>query len=139
MDAAMTIDVDEMFYFKPEAGLMLGSPADETPMEPQDIQADEWDIAVGADRIQQATVLPIKRIKRSWAGLRSFASDKTPVLGFHPSCPGFFWLAGQGGYGIQMAAAMGGLAASTILGRRMPSALEALDFNPAEIAPDRFF
>jgi D-arginine dehydrogenase len=138
MDSAMTIDIDEMFYFKPEAGLMLGSPADETPMQPQDIQADEWDIAVGADRVQQAADLPIKRIERSWAGLRSFADDKTPVLGFDPSCPGFFWLAGQGGYGIQMAAAMGGLAASTILGQRMPSALEALDFNPAEIAPDRF-
>lgn len=134
----LTVDVEEQFYFKPDAGLMLGSPADETPLPPQDVQPEEWDIAVGADRIQQAADLPIRRIERSWAGLRSFAADKTPVVGFDPDSPGFFWLAGQGGYGIQTAPAMGALTAALILGRPISDALARLDFSAADVSPDRF-
>lgn len=134
----LTIDVDEDFYFKPDAGLVLGSPADETPQPPQDIQPDEWDIAVGADRIQQAADLPIRRIERSWAGLRCFAEDKTPVVGFDETAPGFFWLAGQGGYGIQTAPAMGMLTAALIAGQPLPERFSELGFSAGDAAPARF-
>ncbi len=134
----LTVDVDEQFYFKPDAGLILGSPADETPVEPQDAQPEEIDVAVGADRIQMAAALPIQRIEHRWAGLRSFALDKTPVVGFDDAAPGFFWLAGQGGYGIQTAPAMGALAAGLIAGRPLPPALSDVGFNSAWTAPQRF-
>lgn len=134
----LTIDVDENFYFKPDAGLTLGSPADETPVEPQDAQPEELDIAIGADRIQTAANLAIRRIERSWAGLRSFSADKSPVVGFDAAAPGFFWLAGQGGYGIQTAPALSEYAAALALGRQMAPALKQLGFDPDAIAPDRF-
>lgn len=134
----LTIDVEEDFYFKPDAGLVLCSPADETPLAPQDVQPEELDIAVAADRIQTAAEIPIRRIERSWAGLRSFAADKTPVVGFDGEAPGFFWLAGQGGYGIQTAPAMSAAAAALILGRPLADALGRLDFSAADVAPTRF-
>jgi len=138
MNAPMTCDTDEEFYFKPDAGLMLGSPADETPLPPQDVQPEEWDIAVGADRIQQATTLKVERIESKWAGLRSFAEDKTPVVGFDGQAPGFFWLAGQGGYGIQTAPAMGALAAALVLGKEIDPALAGMGFTAATTSPERF-
>ena len=98
------IDVDERFYWKPDAGQLILSPADETPVEPQDIQPEEMDIAICIDRVEQASTLAIRRVQRKWAGLRSFVKDKTPVAGFAPEAPGFFWLAGQGGYGIEWSA-----------------------------------
>lgn len=134
----LTIDVDEEFYFKPDAGLTLGSPADETPIAPQDAQPEELDIAIGADRIQAAAQMEIRRIERSWAGLRCFSPDKTPVVGFDPEAPGFFWLAGQGGYGIQTAPAMSAAAAALILGQPLDSMLTDLGCGAAELAPDRF-
>ena len=82
------MDADEQFYFKPDtSGRLLASPADETPMDPHDVQADELDIAICIDRIQQAADLPVRRVVRSWAGLRSFVADKTPVVGFDPAVP----------------------------------------------------
>jgi D-arginine dehydrogenase len=83
-------------YFKP-------SPGDQTPVEPQDIQPDEWDMAVVADWLQTETTIQIRRIGTSWAGLRSFVEDQNPVVKFDPDVEGFFWLAAQGGYGIMMA------------------------------------
>jgi len=133
----MVVDVDEQFYFKPDAGRLLGSPADETPVEPQDIQPEEWDIAVAADRIETATTLEIRRIERSWAGLRSFVADKTPVVGFDPAAEGFFWLAGQGGYGIQSAPALGRLAAALAAGDGLPADLADLGVDAALLAPAR--
>lgn len=134
----LTIDIDEEFYFKPDAGLTLGSPADETPTAPQDAQPEELDIAIGADRIQTAADIEIRRIERSWAGLRCFSPDKTPVVGFDPDAPGFFWLAGQGGYGIQTAPAMSAAAAALILGQPLDVALTDLGCGAADLAPDRF-
>ncbi|MDH3664230.1 MAG: FAD-binding oxidoreductase, partial [Alphaproteobacteria bacterium] len=90
------VDVDEAFYFRPESGLLLGSPADETPSPPVDAQPEELDVALAVDRIERATVWRIARITRRWAGLRSFVADMTPVVGFDPALRGFFWLAGQG-------------------------------------------
>ena len=109
-------DIDEQFYFRPESGGLFCSPADETPSEPCDAQPEELDIAIAADRIMKALDVDIRHIRRSWAGLRSFASDKSPVVGFDPRARGFFWLAGQGGYGIQTAPAMAIVAAALASG-----------------------
>lgn len=132
------IDADERFYFKPDAGRLLASPADETPSEPCDAQPDELDIAICIDRLQTATLLDIRRIESRWAGLRSFVADKTPVAGFEPDHSGFFWLAGQGGYGIQTAPAMGRLVAELARGRPMPADLADLGASEAALGPARF-
>ncbi|MCP5184310.1 MAG: FAD-binding oxidoreductase [Pseudomonadales bacterium] len=112
----LVIDVDEDFYFKPDAGRLLVSPADETPSEPCDAQPEELDIAVGLDHYLRATGQDVRRVAHRWAGLRSFASDGTFVVGFEPASSGFFWLAGQGGYGVQTAPAMAQLAADLVRG-----------------------
>ena len=131
----MVIDIDEMFYMKPDAGLLLVSPADETPVAPCDVQPEEFDIAVAIDRVEQATTLTINRIRKRWAGLRSFAPDRSPVIGFDPAQPGFFWLAGQGGYGIQTAPAVARLAATLLRG----GSLKDFDDIPtAQLSPERF-
>ncbi len=115
-DWPLLADIDEEFYVKPDGGRLLGSPADETPMPPQDIQPDELDIAIAVDRIEKATTVKIARIHNKWAGLRSFVADKTLVAGFDSEAEGFFWLAGQGGYGIQTAPAMGTIVAAVASG-----------------------
>jgi D-arginine dehydrogenase len=132
------IDVDEQFYFKPDAGRILASPADETPMPPCDVQPDELDIAILVDRLEQATTLQVKRIASKWAGLRSFVADKTLVAGFERGAPGFFWLAGQGGYGIQTSPTMARVAASLIAGKGLPPDLTDLGLTEATLAPARF-
>ncbi|MFO0985939.1 MAG: FAD-binding oxidoreductase [Alphaproteobacteria bacterium] len=131
------IDVDERFYWKPDAGQLILSPADETPVEPQDIQPEEMDIAICIDRVEQASTLAIRRVQRKWAGLRSFVKDKTPVAGFAPEAPGFFWLAGQGGYGIMTSPAMGRVAAALAQGNPMPADIAAHGVLPADLAPAR--
>ena len=132
-------DCEEQWYFKPEAGQVLGSPADETPVPPQDIQPDEEDIALAVERIQRGTILEIKRINRSWAGLRSFVEDKCPVVGFAPDADGFFWLAGQGGYGIQTSWAMGLTARELAAGRSVPEKVQGFDVTEADLGPARLW
>jgi D-arginine dehydrogenase len=132
----MVIDFDENWYFKPEVGQFLGSLADETPSPPCDAQPDEMDVAVAVDRIETATSLQIRRLKTKWAGLRSFVSDKSLVVGYDP-VPGFFWLAGQGGYGIQTAAAAGRLAASLALDGALPSDIAELGVTEKSLSPLR--
>ncbi|MDP6706207.1 MAG: FAD-binding oxidoreductase [Alphaproteobacteria bacterium] len=132
------IDVDEEFYFRPDAGKILGSPADETPQPPADAQADELDVALAVDRIERATSLRVGRIEHRWAGQRTFAPDKTPVVGFDAAAPGFFWFAGQGGYGIQTAPAMGRLAAALIGSRGVPDDLASLGITEIAVSPARF-
>jgi len=134
----MAIDFDETFYFKPEVGQFLASPADETPSPPCDAQPEELDIAVAVERIETATTLQIRRIKNKWAGLRSFVADKNLVVGYDPAVEGFFWLAGQGGYGIQTAAAAGRLSASLALGRGLPGDIASLGVAEKALAPARF-
>ncbi len=134
----LTVGVAEDFYFKPDSGRLMGSPGDETPMPPCDVQPDEFDIAVAVERIQAATTLEIRRIGNSWAGLRTFAADKTPVAGFDPASAGFFWLAGQGGFGIQTAPAMGRVTAALATGGHLPEDLAALGVTAAAISPARF-
>ena len=118
-------DIDESFYFKPEAGLLLGSPANADPVPPHDVVPEEIDIATGIHRIESATTLTVRRPRRTWAGLRSFVADGDLVGGFDPATPGFFWLAAQGGYGIQTSAAMGELCAALVLRRAPPAWADA--------------
>ena len=127
-------DIDEQFYFRPEAGKLLCSPADETPSEPCDARPEELDIAIAIDRIEKALPLDVQRVEHSWAGLRTFAPDKTPVLGIDPRAQGFFWLAGQGGYGIQTAPAMALLASRLVAGEMAPAELAHL---VAMLSPER--
>ena len=133
----MVIDVEEQFYFRPEAGGLMMSPADETPSPPCDAQPDEWDIAVAIDRIEIATNLQVRSVRRSWAGLRSFVEDRNPVVGYAPDADGFFWLAGQGGYGIQTSPAMGQLAAALIERRDLPDSLARFGVDPCALSPKR--
>jgi len=133
------IDVDEQFYWKPDAGQLILSPADETPTEPQDAQPEELDIALCIDRVERASTLAIRRVARKWAGLRSFVKDKTPVAGFAPDVANFFWLAGQGGYGIMTSPAMGRIAAALAQRKVMPADIAARDVSAADLSPARFF
>ena len=112
--------VDEDFYFKPDAGVLLGSPANADPVAPHDVVAEEIDIATGIARIEAATAMTIRRPLRTWAGLRSFVADGALVGGFDDAVPGFFWCCGQGGYGIQTSPAMGIACAARILGHALP-------------------
>lgn len=134
----MVIDFDETWYFKPEVGQFLASPADETPSPPCDAQPEEMDIAVAVERIETATTLRIRRIKNKWAGLRSFVADKNLVVGYDPKVEGFFWLAGQGGYGIQTGEAAGRLAANLALGKSLPGDIAGLGVGEAALSPARF-
>ncbi len=130
-------DVDEQFYLKPDAGLLLLSPCDETLTDPCDAQADELDIAIAVDRVERATTLEVKRIAHKWAGLRSFVNDRSPVVGYDPYRPGFFWLAALGGYGIQTAPALSRLAASLVLGKRADSHAPPDGVEVAALSPTR--
>jgi D-arginine dehydrogenase len=138
VDAArwpFVIDADETFYFKPDAGLLLGSAANADPVPPHDVQPEELDIAMGIYRIEEATTMQIRRPTRTWAGLRSFVADGDLVGGFAPDAPGFFWVAAQGGYGIQTSAAMGEACAHLALGRPLPAHLQDAGLSAAMLAP----
>ena len=137
-DWPLVIDAEENWYFKPEAGKVLASPADETPTEPCDAQPEELDIAVVVDAIEQMTTMKVGRISHSRAGLRTFANDKTPVLGFAPNAQGFFWLAGQGGYGIETSPAMGVAAASLIVDGCLPDEFTDAGVTEKVLSPRRF-
>lgn len=132
------VAADASFYFKPDAGLILASPCDETPTPPCDAQPEEIDIAIAVDRIEKATTLGIRRVPRSWAGLRSFAADRSPVVGYDPSGNDFFWLAGLGGYGVQTAPALSQLAAALALRQGPPASLLASGIDTAALCPGRF-
>jgi len=132
------IDVDEQFYFKPDAGRIMASPADETPMPPCDVQPEELDIAILIDRLEQAADLPVRRIENRWAGLRTFASDKNPVVGYDAKTEGFFWLVGQGGYGIQTAPGISRLVASLVRGKGVPADMAELGVSEQALSPARF-
>lgn len=130
--------VAEDWYIKPDAGQLLGSPANADPVPPHDVQPEELDIALGIDAIQRDTLLAIRRPRRTWAGLRSFTPDGELAVGFDARTPGFFWLAGQGGYGIQSAAGASALAASLLLHEDLPAALRSEGVDPVLLSPARF-
>lgn len=129
--------LDETFYFKPDAGQLLGSPANADPVDPHDVVAEELDVATGIYHIETATTLQIRRPKHVWAGLRSFVADGDLVIGWDNATPRFFWLAAQGGYGIQSAAGVSELAASQLLGEPVPAALLAQGVNADALLPAR--
>ncbi len=131
------ISADESWYIKPDAGVLLGSPANADPVPPQDVQPEELDIALAIDRIAAMTTLEIRRPARTWAGLRSFVADGDLVGGFDPAVPGFFWLAAQGGYGIQTSPAMGEACAALARGVAIPPHLAAFGLTEALLGPAR--
>ncbi len=107
-------DVGETWYCKPQSGKLIISPADATPVDPHDAYADDMTLAEGIDRFQQAVDYEVTRVERTWGGLRSFAPDGNPVVGYDTTDDGFFWLIGQGGYGIQSSPALSRLAAALV-------------------------
>ncbi len=131
------IDADEQFYFKPDAGKLLGSPADETASPPCDAQPEELDVAIAIDRIEQAANFRVQRVLRQWAGLRSFVADKSPVVGFDLELPGFFWLVAQGGYGIQTAPSLARIAAALACGSEIPEDLRQMGVTAEDLSPAR--
>ena len=136
-DWSMLVEFREEFFIKPEAGKLLASPANEDPSEPCDVQPEDLDIAYAAHYAEQALNLRVEKVDHSWAGLRSFVIDRGPVIGFDPDAEGFFWLAGQGGYGIQTAPAAGRLAASLISGEGVPEDMQALGLSELLTSPAR--
>lgn len=133
----LVADVDHTFYFRPDGPHILLSPADETPSEPCDARPGEADIARAIERVNVATTLGIRSVVTAWAGLRTFAVDRVPVMGYDPDVPGLFWLAGQGGYGIQTAPALARLAAGVIRGDPSPASV-APGLDPEALSPGRF-
>jgi len=133
----MAIGIDESWYLKPDAGQLLASPANADPVPPHDVQPEELDIALGIDRLQAMTTLTVRRPSRTWAGLRSFVPDGGPVAGFDETAPGFFWLVGQGGYGIQTTPALGRAAAALACGEPLSHELLAQGVTAAMLAPSR--
>jgi D-arginine dehydrogenase len=133
-DLPLVIDAAGTLYFKADAGQMWISPHDETPAPASDVQPEEIDVAVAIDRFETTTVARVRRVVRSWAGLRSFAPDRLPVYGFAPEAAGFFWCAGQGGFGIQTSPAAGAMAAALLLGT--PTSPPGVD--PERYSPRRF-
>lgn len=135
----MVYSASESWYFKPDAGSLLASPANADACAPQDVQPEEWDVALGVHRLESVTTLGIRRPSHTWAGLRSFVADHSLVGGFDAQAPGFFWVAGQGGYGIQTAPAMGQACAGLMLDGALPQHLMAAGLTPAMLSPQRLW
>ncbi|MGA4323836.1 NAD(P)/FAD-dependent oxidoreductase [Ectopseudomonas hydrolytica] len=131
------VDLHEAFYFKPDAGQLLGSPANADPVAPHDVQPEELDIAMGIYQIEEHTSLNIRRPAHTWAGLRSFVADGDLVAGYDGRAEGFFWVAAQGGYGIQTSAAMGQASAALIRRQPLPEALTRFGLSEAMLSPAR--
>ena len=126
--------IDDELYFAPESGRLFASPMDEVPSDPCDAQPDDYEVALAAWRMEERTIVKVERIHSKWAGLRTFAPDKHPVVGFAPDAEGFFWLAGQGGFGLQTSPAIAAITASLIAGTPWPVA----DVSAGELSPGRF-
>ncbi len=130
-----TKTVGDGLYFAPESGRLFASPMDEVPTEPSDAQPDEMEVALAAFRMEERTIVKVDRIHSRWAGLRTFTPDRHPAVGFAPELDGFFWLAGQGGFGLQTSPAVARIAAALILGIDWPQ----FDVSAEELSPARFF
>ena len=126
--------VGDELYFAPESGRLFASPMDEVPSEPVDAQPDDYEVALAAWRMEERTTVKVERIHSKWAGLRTFAPDRHPVAGFAPDAEGFFWLAGQGGFGLQTSPVMAAIVAALVAGAPWPVA----EVRAAELCPGRF-
>ena len=133
----MAIGADEDWYFKPDAGMLLGSPANADPVEAQDIQPEEMDIALAIHKLEEVSSMRIRRPTRTWAGLRSFVADGDLVGGFDDVLPGFFWVAAQGGYGIQTSPAMGETCAALARGLPVPAHVAGFGLSAGMLSPAR--
>jgi D-arginine dehydrogenase len=129
-----TKTVGDELYFGAEGGRLLASPMDEVPSEPTDAQPDDYEVAMAAFRMEERTIVKVERIHSKWAGLRSFTPDRRPAVGFASDADGFFWLAGQGGFGLQTSPAMARIVASLIVGEPWPVA----EIAPEQLSPVRF-
>jgi len=126
--------VQDELYFAPESGRLFASPMDEIPADPCDAQPDDYEVALAAFRMEERTTVKVERIHSKWAGLRTFAPDRHPVCGFEGQAEGFFWLVGQGGFGLQTSPAMAEIVSALITKSRWPVA----DVQPEDLSPDRF-
>lgn len=133
----MAVGVSEDWYLKPDAAQWLASPANADDTVAQDVQPEELDIALGMHRIEEVTTLQVGRPVRTWAGLRTFAPDGLPVVGFDPRSDGFLWLAALGGYGIQTAPALGRIAAALAGGESLPPELACHGVDIRQLCVDR--
>jgi D-arginine dehydrogenase len=129
-----TKTIGDELYFAPESGRLFASPMDEVPSEPTDAQPDEYEVALAAHRMEERTIVKVERIHSRWAGLRTFTPDRHPALGFAADAEGFFWLVGQGGFGLQTSPAMAAIAAALIAGEPWPVA----DVSASDLSPGRF-
>jgi D-arginine dehydrogenase len=134
----MVVDAHEQWYIKPEGVHMIGSAASEIPTEPGDVRAEEIDVALGIEKITAASTLTIRSVKNTWAGLRTFAPDRLPVVGRAVDDPQFVWLVGQGGYGIKTSPALGELSASIVRNDPVPERIRIGGIDPEDLGPARF-
>jgi D-arginine dehydrogenase len=125
------------FYILPESGRLMASPVDEVESEPCDAQPEEYDLALAAWKVERYTTLPVARIAHRWAGLRTFMPDRTPAVGYDPDATGFFWLAGQGGFGLQTAPAVAEAVEALVTGQAWPDALARIGVGPDDLSPRR--
>ncbi len=132
------LPADVSFYCKPMGGKLMLSPAEEDPMEPHDAWADDLRLAEAAERLEATLEISVQRLERTWGGLRTFAPDGLPVVGFDPEADGFFWLAGQGGYGIQTSPALSRIAAALVARRDIPEDLVRMGIAAVALSPARF-
>jgi D-arginine dehydrogenase len=137
-EGPLVSDAAHSWYFKPEGPNVLVSPADETLSEPCDARPEEADVALGIERVNEATTLGLRSVVSTWAGLRTFAPDGVPVVGEDPKLAGLFWLAGQGGYGIQTAPAMARCLAGLVTGSGIPPDVADFGVIAAHLSPARF-
>ncbi len=133
----LVADVNGTFYLKPEGPQILCSPADEVPSEPCDARPEEVDVAKAIDVINAATMLDIRHVRTSWAGLRNFVADRSPVAGFDDRVDGFFWFVGQGGYGIQISPALAQAGASLVRNDGLPDALSRRGLDESALGRQR--
>lgn len=133
-----TKTVDQGFYMLPDAGRLLVSPMDEVPSDAVDAQAEEYEIALAAWLFEESTDVSVRHIAHKWAGLRTFTADRVPTTGYDRECPGFYWLAGQGGYGLQTSPAMAAATASLICKLPWPAALAEANVTADQLSPDKY-
>ena len=134
----LVMDVGGRFYFEPEPGGLLLSPADEHPSEPLDASAEMEDVAWALEMLAEATTLAARHVRSSWAGLRTFTPDRVPAVGWERDAPGFLWLVGQGGASIKTAPAMARAVGAIVAGAAWPEDLAALGVGPEVLSPSRF-
>ncbi len=137
-DWPFVVTAGDTFYFRPIGKKLMISPADQTPVKPHDAWADDMALAHAMEDFRQATGFEVTRLEHTWAGLRTFAPDGNPVIGFDPRAKGFFWLAGQGGYGIETSPAISRIASALITQKNIPADISAFGIEQPSLHPERF-